>query len=119
MSAPPQRTPADLVAVQRGVQEAFFARHKKDLGRAKDAWASLVAKEPLLRADTSFGPVFLPPRMPASLKHLHPLRVVKGLAHGFRAVYVVQHDPVDGIVVSIEWIGDHRAYDKLFGYATS
>ncbi|MEK6976718.1 MAG: hypothetical protein AABY18_10315 [Candidatus Thermoplasmatota archaeon] len=72
-----------------------------------------------MKADTSFGPVFQPPKVPASLRHLHPLRVIKGLPHGFRAVYVVQHDPQDGIVVSIEWVGDHGEYDRLFGYATS
>ena len=116
---PPQRTPADLVAMQQGCKEDFFRRHRKDRPRAEDAWASLVAKSGSLKADTSFGPVFQPPTVPAFLRHLHPLRVIKVLPHGFRAVYVVQHDPQDGIVVSIEWVGDHGEYDALFGYATT
>ena len=116
---PPQRTPADLVAMQEGCKADFLARHRKDLARAEEAWASLVAKRRQLKADTSFGPVFQPPKVPTFLRHLHPLRVIKGLPHGFRAVYVVQHDPRDGIVVSIKWVGDHSEYDRLFGYATS
>lgn len=116
---PPQRTPADLVAMQAGCKEDFFARHRKDSARAQEVWASLVRKAPHLKADTSFGPVFQPPKIPAFLRHLHPLRVIKGLPHMFRAVYVVQYDPEDGVVVSIEWVGDHGEYDRLFGYATS
>lgn len=116
---PPQRTPADLVAMQVGCKEDFFARHCKDLARAEEVWQSLVGKSRQLKADTSFGPVFQPPKVPAFLRHLHPLRVVKGLPHMFRAVYVVQYDAVDGIVVSVEWVGDHNEYDRLFGYATS
>jgi hypothetical protein len=116
---PPQRTPADLVAMQEGCKQDFFRRHAKDADRAADVWASLVGKAPMLKADTSFGPVFQPPKVPAFLRHLHPLRVVKGLPHGFRAVYVVPHDPLDGIVVSIEWVGDHAEYDRMVGYATS
>lgn len=105
--------------MQEGCKEDFFSRHRKDAGRAREAWASLVAKSPRLKADTSFGPVFQPPKVPAFLRHLHPLRVIKGLPHMFRAVYVVQHDPADGIVASIEWVGDHDEYDRLFGYSTS
>ncbi|HUR26234.1 MAG TPA: hypothetical protein VM327_09510 [Candidatus Thermoplasmatota archaeon] len=116
---PPQRTPADLVAMQIGCKADFFRRHRKDQERAQEAWVSLVSKSRQPKADTSFGPVFQPPKVPAALRHLHPLRVIKGLPHMFRAVYVVQHDPVDGIVVSIEWVGDHAEYDRLFGYATS
>jgi hypothetical protein len=116
---PPQHTPADLVAMQQGCKEDFLRRHRKDRVRAEEAWESLVAKSRQLKADTSFGPVFQPPKVPAFLRHLHPLRVIKGLPHMFRAVYVVQHDPADGIVVSIEWVGDHNEYDHLFGYATS
>lgn len=116
---PPQRTPADLVAMQAGCKDDFFQRHRKDRARAQEVWDSLVAKARQLKADSSFGPVFQPPKTPRPLRHLHPLRVIKGLPHGFRAVYVVQHDPLDGVVVSIEWVGDHDEYDHLFGYATS
>lgn len=116
---PPQRVPADLVAMQEGCKEDFFRRHRKDHDRATQAWTRLVAKSSMLKADTAHGPVFQPPKVPAFLRHLHPLRVIKGLPHGFRAVYVVQHDPEDGVVVIIEWVGDHAEYDALFGYATS
>lgn len=119
MSPPPQRTPADLVAVQVGVKEDFFRRHRKAAGRAEAVWSSLVGKARFLKADTSFGPVFQPPKVPPFLRHLHPLRVIKGLPHAFRAVYVVGHDPADGVVVSVEWVGDHEEYDRLFGYGTS
>ncbi len=116
MAPPPQRTPADLVAMQAGCREDFFKRHAKDKARATEVWKSLVAKAPQLQSDTAFGPVFLPPKTPAFLRHLHPLRVLKGLPYAFRAVYVVQHDPVDGIVVSVEWVGDHGEYERAFGY---
>jgi hypothetical protein len=116
---PPQRVPADLVAMQEGCKQDFFRRHRKDRERAQAVWASLVAKAPQLQADTAFGPHFQPPKVPPFLRYLHPLRVIKGLPHGFRAVYVVQHDPDDGVVVVIEWVGDHAEYDALFGYATS
>lgn len=116
---PPQRTPADLVAMQATCKPDFFRRHRKDLPRAQAVWVALVAKARHLKADTSFGPVFQPPKVPGALRHLHPLRVLKGLPYQFRAVYVVQHDPQDGIVVSIEWVGDHGEYDRLFGYSTS
>lgn len=116
MSPPPQRTPADLVAIREGAKEDFFHRHAKGRARALDAWASLLEKRRLLLADTSFGPVFTPPRFPAFLKVARPLRAIKGLPHAFRAVYVVIHDPADGVVVRIEWVGDHAEYDRLFGY---
>lgn len=116
MPPPHHPTPADFVAGQEGVKENFFARHKKDVARAKDVWASLVAKGPLMLADSAFGPVLLPPQTPAFLRHLHVLRVIKGLPHAFRAVYVVEHHPTYGILVSIEWVGDHADYDRLFGY---
>ncbi|MFO1532748.1 MAG: hypothetical protein ABR562_03475 [Thermoplasmatota archaeon] len=116
MSPPPQRTPADSVMVQDGVKEDFFDRHRKDLGRAEAVWRSLVAKAPQLKADTSFGPMFLPPKLPRGFVDLHPLRVLKGLPFAFRAVYVVEQHPTLGILVSIEWVGDHGEYERLFGY---
>ncbi|HLF16602.1 MAG TPA: hypothetical protein VI796_04125 [Candidatus Thermoplasmatota archaeon] len=117
MSPLPQRTPTDLVAVREGCKEDFLKRHAKGKGRAREVWASLVAKAPQLQADTSFGPIFSPPRLPAFLKHVWPLRVVKGLPHAFRGVYTVVRNDEDGIVVRIEWVGDHGEYEALFGYA--
>ena len=116
MSPPPQRTPASLVAVREGCKEDFYARHARDRTRADHVWKSLVAKGPSVQADVSFGPIFLPPKRPAFLRGLTPLRVLKGLPYAFRAVYVVVQDPVDGRVVRIEWVGDHAEYDRMFGY---
>lgn len=115
--APPVK--ADDVRVLLAVREDFFTRHRKDQGRAGDVWSSLVAKRGALEADVDFGPLFQPPRLPRSLQGIHPLRVVKGLPHGFRAVYSVYRIPAIGLVVQVEWIGDHAEYDKVFGYHTS
>lgn len=41
------------------------------------------------------------------------------LPHDFRAIYTVLGRPGRGIRVAIEWIGDHKEYDALFGYSTS
>jgi hypothetical protein len=111
--------PADLVAVREGCKQDFLKRHQKDRKRAMDAWDSLVAKERHLRSDTAFGPLFDPPKLPAFLKGIWPLRLIKGLPHAFRAVYTIVHDPSDGVVVRVEWVGSHAEYDALFGYATS
>lgn len=97
----------------------FMHRHAKDRPRAQEVWTSLVAKSAQLKADTSFGPIFSPPKTPAFLRNVWPLRVIKGLPHAFRAVYTILSDPNDGVVVRIEWVGDHNEYDALFGYSTS
>ena len=111
--------PADAVDVREGLEASFRRRHRRDGPRARDAWRALVAKRSAMMADCAFGPIFQPPRLPDSLKGLGLLRVVKGLPHGFRAVYSVFRDPTVGLVVCIDWIGDHQEYDKAFGYATS
>lgn len=111
--------PAHVVAVAVGVEDDFRKRHGKNGARASAAWAGLVAKRSALQADIDFGPWFKPPKVPRFLKDLGALHVPKGLPHGFRAVYSVFKDPVDGLVVQIEWVGDHQEYDTLFGYATT
>lgn len=111
--------PADDVRVLSAVKKEFFQRHRKDASRADAAWHALVAKRDALMANVAFGPIFDPPRMPKELQGLHPLRVVKGLPHGFRAVYSVFQLPPVGLVVQVEWIGDHSDYDRAFGYSTS
>ncbi len=116
---PPRSVPADLVAVREGCKDDFLRRHQKNRGRAGQVWNSLVAKGRQLKADTGFGPIFSPPQLPEFLRGVWPLRVIKGLPDGFRAVYTVVSDPEDGIVVRVEWVGDHAEYDRLFGYSTS
>ena len=111
--------PADQVGAQAFAKEDFFQRHRKDRARADDVWRSLVAKRQALLADSAYGPVFHPPTLPASLQHYLTLRVIKGLPRAFRAVYAVFRDPRVGLVVEIEWVGDHKEYDGLFGYSTS
>ncbi len=116
---PPQRVPADLVAVREGCKQNFLHRHRRHKRRAAEVWQSLVGKRSQLKADTAFGPIFSPPTLPVFLKDVWPLRVIKGLPHAFRAIYTVVRDPVDGIVVRIEWVGSHAEYDDLFGYDSS
>lgn len=111
--------PADAVHVTAGAEDAFRRRHRKDAKRADDVWKSLVAKRDALLADVAFGPIFHPPRLPAEFRGLPSLRVIKGLPHGFRAVYSVFQAGELGVMVRIEWIGDHDEYDALFGYSTS
>jgi hypothetical protein len=111
--------PAKDVRVLSTAKEDFFQRHRKAKGRAEEVWRSLVAKREALLADVAFGPLFQPPRLPSFLKGLAPLRVVKGLPHGYRAIYTVFRMPPVGLVVQVEWVGDHKEYDALFGYSTS
>lgn len=105
------------MAIREGCKEDFLSRHGRDQERARHVWTSLVAKKRQLLQDTSFGPVFLPPKVPNFLRGLTPLHVLKGLPHAFRAVYVVVRDISDGRVVRIEWVGDHTEYDRMFGYS--
>lgn len=116
---PPRSVPADLVAVREGCREDFLKRHGRDRKKADEVWQSLVGKRRQLLSDTALAPIFSPPRLPAFLRDVWPLRVIKGLPDAFRAVYTVVSDPEDGIVVRAEWVGSHAEYDRLFGYATS
>jgi hypothetical protein len=110
---------ADEVRISIAAEEDFLHRHRKDGTRARNAMASLEGKRDALLADTAFGPVFQPPKVPSFLREFPVLRVIKGLPHGFRAVYSVIRDPAVGLVVQIEWLGDHSEYDRLFGYKAS
>lgn len=111
--------PADDVRVLLEAREDFFRRHRKGQQRAKEAWASLAAKRGSLLANVGFGALLSGGRLPTFLQGRWPLRVIKGLPHGFRAVYSVFNSETEGLVVQIEWIGDHKEYDDLFGYSTS
>ncbi len=111
---------ADDVRVLSGLKDEFFKRHKKDRVRAQEAWDGLVVRRELLLADVQFGePV--PKRLrPKAFKDFHTLYLIPELPHRFRALYEVSSaSPLDPIVVTVIWIGDHDEYDTLFGYQTS
>lgn len=111
---------ADDVVVLEGLKDDLFKRHRKNLKRSQDAWAGLVARREALLRDVQVGePV--PKRLrPKEFKQFHTLYLIPELPHRFRALYEVSSaTPVDPIVVTIVWIGDHAEYDALFGYQTS
>lgn len=114
---PPQR--ADEVRMVAGLRERFFQQHSKDPARAKAAWQGLVARRPMLLADAGWGEPIPRSRIPPRMRDLPNLYLVPELPHRFRALYSVLRRPGTPIVVVIEWIGDHKEYDKLFGYSTS
>lgn len=41
------------------------------------------------------------------------------LPDGFRAVYTILAYPGRNREVRVLWLGDHKKYDRLFGYSTS
>lgn len=82
------------------------------------AWKALVAKGPLLAADTTVGDPISRDRWPRAMQSLPNLARLE-LPGAFRALYTVVHVPGEGKVINIEWVGDHKEYDRLFGYSTS
>lgn len=110
---------ADEVRVLEGLREEFFRRHRKDLGRARDAWEGLVGRRDFLMADAGWGEPVRRKRIPKAFRHLPNLYLIPELPHRFRALYSVLRRPGTPIVAVVEWIGDHEEYDDLFGYRTS
>lgn len=51
----------------------------------------------------------------ADLPNLHRL----ALPDGWRALYTVATHPTEGREVRVVFIGDHKRYDRLFGYKSS
>jgi hypothetical protein len=103
------------VRVLAGAKEDFFHRHRKDLPRAEAAWAGLISKRGLLESDTTFGDAIqrhLWPKKWASLPNLYRME----LPGAFRAVYTVLFVVGEGHILRIDWAGDHKEYDRLFGY---
>ncbi len=101
--------------VLAGAKDEFFHRHRKDLPRAEAAWEGLVAKRSALEADTTLGDAIQRKRWPkafVSLPNLYRLE----LPGAFRTLYTVLYVQGEGHVVRIEWAGDHKEYDRLFGY---
>jgi hypothetical protein len=111
---------ASDVRVLDGLKKEFFKRHRKGRKRAQEAWDGLVARRETLLKDVQTGePV--PKRLrPKQFRDFHTLYLIPELPHRFRALYEVSSaSPLDPIVVTIVWIGDHDEYDELFGYRAS
>lgn len=108
------------VRVVAGLKQDFLKRHKKDRKRAKEAWDGLVARRGAIMRDVQLGEP-IPRRLrPKGFKDYHTLYLIPELPHRFRAVYEVSSaSPLDPILVTIVWLGDHDEYDSLFGFQTS
>lgn len=106
------------VRVLAGVKKDFFHRYRKDRPRAEAAWKALVAQGARLAKDCAIGDAIQRDRWPRRFRTLPTLWRLE-LPNGFRALYTVFHVPSEGRVARIDWVGDHRDYDDLFGYATS
>lgn len=113
------QVPADDVVVLEEAERGFFKRHKKDAKRARDVWRGLVNRRQAFLADPEFGVRIEHARWPRQFRAHTNLFLIEELPHRFRAVYTIIRHPVEGVLVQIEWIGDHREYDQLFGYSTS
>lgn len=107
---------AGAVEVAEGLREDLFRRHKKDRSLAEEAWDDLVSWAPRLRQDAFAGIQVPKDRFPKPYGEYDNLWKIN-LRHGFRAVYSVLSRPGMRFVVAVEWIGDHKEYDRLFGYA--
>ena len=117
MSPPIKPQPVHAVTVTEGRKEDFWKRHRKDEKRRGEVWTAILADRERLLKDAGYGDSFQPPKRPDFLRRIHPLFVLKGLPHMFRAVYtVVKDDDYGGPIVRFEWFGDHAEYDALFGY---
>lgn len=113
------RIPADDIVVLEEAEKDFFKRHKKDRKRAQDAWKGLVNRRQTLLLDPEFGARIEHDRWPRQFRDHTNLFLIEELPHRFRAVYTIIRHPIEGVLVQIEWIGDHGEYDELFGYSTS
>ena len=111
---------AEDVRVVEGLKQEFLKRHKKDKKRAQEAWDGLVARRRTLLQDVQFGEPVPQWLRPKQFKDFHTLYLIPELPHRLRAIYEVSSaTPLDPIIVTIVWIGDHDEYDALFGFQTS
>ncbi len=111
---------ADAVVVPAGLKAEFLKRHRKDLRRANEAWAGLVARRSRLLADANSGEPIPTRKRPARFDGHDRVYLIPELPHRFRALYSIDLDlGTRQVLVVILWIGDHEEYDELFGYRTS
>jgi hypothetical protein len=107
------------VEALEGLKQDFLKRHRKDAHRANQAWESLASKASDLAVDTGLGEAIPRDRWPRRFRD-HPNLSRLELVHAHRALYSVYYDAaIDQHKVVIEWIGNHKEYDALFGYSTS
>ena len=106
------------VRALEGVKVDFLRRHRKDSARAETAWAGLLAKAARLAADPTLGDAIPRDRWPKTMRQLPNLFRLE-LPGGFRALYTIIYVQGEGHIARIDWIGDHKEYDRLFGYSTS
>ena len=108
------------VRVLEGLKNDFFKRHRKNRKQAQEAWKGLVARRSALLRDVQMGEPVPKHLRPRDFRNYHTLYLIPELPHRFRALYEVSSSsPLDPIIVTIVWIGDHAEYDRLFGYRTS
>ncbi|MBI2077411.1 MAG: hypothetical protein HYT80_03435 [Euryarchaeota archaeon] len=106
------------VEVLEGLKESFFKGHRREGQKAHEVWRGLVRLGAALAKDP-FSGIHIEKRLfPRRFRQYDNLWKLN-LPHSFRAIYTVLGRPGSGIRVAIEWIGDHKEYDVLFGYATS
>lgn len=106
----------DTVEVAVGLREEIYRRHRKDRARAHAAWNAFVKLGRPLRNDPFLGTQIPKNRFPRAFRN-YPNLWKLDLPHAFRAVYTVIGRPGRAVRVAVEWAGDHREYEKLFGYA--
>lgn len=106
---------ADDVRAAVGLKQDFLKRHRKRRTAAQDAWDALLDHAPRLRAD-AFSGTQIPKRLFPAPFSAHDNLWKLNLPRAYRAVYTVLARTGGGVIVAIEWIGDHTEYGRLFGY---
>lgn len=109
----------DVIGVEivAGLEERFMRNHRRSASAAQ-AWLGLRATVNGLRAAPFMGQQLPKSRIPRSFGGLRNLWRLP-LPNGFRAMYTVVGLAPRRVKVRVEWIGDHKEYDELFGYSTS
>ncbi|MGB0652688.1 MAG: type II toxin-antitoxin system RelE family toxin [Thermoplasmatota archaeon] len=81
----------------------------------------LMAWKERLEADPTVGDQLNKQRIPKVWRTRYALTNLwrLPLVGGWRLLYTIVSHPADGAATIILWIGDHKQYDRLLGYATS
>ena len=98
--------PAVEVVVDR---EEFRAAGEMQRKKLRE-YAERLRREPFL-GDRIRG--HLVPKRFRGLPNLFRLE----LPQGWRALYTVASRPTEGVQIRVVWIGDHKRYERLFGYS--
>ncbi len=89
-------------------EEQFKAAGERQRRKLRDL-ARRLKQEPFL------GDRIRRAHVPSRFKDLPNLFRLE-LRDGWRALYTVASSPAGGTQIRIVWVGDHTAYDRLFGY---